>query len=188
MVRTIDLSNNNLSGEIPIEVTSLRALLSLNLSHNLLTGRILESIGVMRPDSIDFSVNKLSSEIPQSISNLMSLSILNLSYNNLIGKIPSSTQIQSLDASCFIGNELCGSPLPENCSVSVSTPDNKNGEKRDGKEHEVDWFYVSMALRFVVGFCSFRSPLLINRKWRYAYGCFLDNLGDLFYFVVRKCG
>ncbi|KAI9186479.1 hypothetical protein LWI28_017695 [Acer negundo] len=167
LVRTIDLSNNNLSGEIPIEVTSLKALQSLNLSRNLLTGRIPESIGVMRQiESIEFSANKLLGEIPQSISNLTSLSILNLSYN-LIGKIPSSTLIQSLNASCFIGNKLCGSPLLENCSVNVSTPNNKNGEGKDGKEHEVDWFYVSMAHGFVVGFWSFIGPLLINGRWSF---------------------
>ncbi|KAL5802533.1 hypothetical protein ACOSQ4_030838 [Xanthoceras sorbifolium] len=108
LVRTIDLSNNHLSREIPIEVTSLRGLRFLNLSHNLLTGRIPESIGVMSLlESIDFSANKLSGEIPQSSSNLTSFSVFNLSYNNLIGKIPSSTQLQSLDASNFIRNELC---------------------------------------------------------------------------------
>ncbi|XP_044473237.1 receptor-like protein EIX1 [Mangifera indica] len=69
-VRMIDLSKNNLSGEIPIEVTDLLALQSLNLSHNSLIGRIPEKIGAISSlESTDFSGNQLSGEIPQSISN-----------------------------------------------------------------------------------------------------------------------
>ncbi|WRX12688.1 Leucine-rich repeat - like 10 [Theobroma cacao] len=48
LVKTVDLSDNNLSGEIPKEVTSLAGLQSLNFSHNLLVGRIPDNIGAMR--------------------------------------------------------------------------------------------------------------------------------------------
>ncbi|KAK4569237.1 hypothetical protein RGQ29_004582, partial [Quercus rubra] len=108
LVKIIDLSNNNLSGEIPKEVMHLKGLQSLNLSFNILTGRIPENIGDMGSvESIDFSSNQLSGQIPQSMSSLTFLSRLNLSNNSLIGKIPSSTQLQSLDASSFFGNKLC---------------------------------------------------------------------------------
>ncbi|KAK3199698.1 hypothetical protein Dsin_023113 [Dipteronia sinensis] len=114
LVRVIDLSKNNFSGEIPREVTSLVGLQSLNLSHNSFSGRIPQLIGAMREiQSIDLSSNQLSGEIPQSISSLTFLSLLNLSSNNFSGKIPLSTQIQSLEASSFTGNDLCGPPLPE---------------------------------------------------------------------------
>ncbi|KAK2639548.1 hypothetical protein Ddye_027343 [Dipteronia dyeriana] len=108
LVRIIDLSDNNFSGEIPIEMMNLKALQSLNLSHNILIGRIPESIGATRSlEAIDFSANQLSGEIPQSFSELNFLSYLNLSDNNLTGKIPSGTQLQSLDASSYAGNDLC---------------------------------------------------------------------------------
>ena len=59
-VKSIDLSKNNLSREIPKEVISLQGLQSLNLSYILLSGSILENIGFMGSlESIDFSVNKL---------------------------------------------------------------------------------------------------------------------------------
>ncbi|KAL4634623.1 hypothetical protein ACB092_04G213300 [Castanea dentata] len=107
LVKIIDLSNNNLSGEIPKEVMHLKGLQSLDLSFNILTGRIPENIGDMGSvESIDFSSNQLFGQIPQSMSSLTFLSRLNLSNNNLIGKIPSSTQLQSLDASNFFGNKL----------------------------------------------------------------------------------
>ncbi|KAK2639630.1 hypothetical protein Ddye_027425 [Dipteronia dyeriana] len=168
LVRYIDLSHNNFSGEIPTELTSLGAVQSLNLSDNSFTGRIPSSIGAMSAlESIDLSGNQFDGEIPQSISNLTFLSFLNFSNNNLIGKIPLSTQMQSFEASCFIGNELCGAPLPENCTETVQTSDHENGEELDGDEDEVDWFYVSMALGFVVGFWSVIGSLLVNKRWRY---------------------
>ncbi|KAI9185439.1 hypothetical protein LWI28_007242 [Acer negundo] len=181
LVRNMDLSKNKFSGEIPMEVTSLCALQSLNLSYNSLTGRIPETIGDMREiESLDLSANRLFGEIPQSITSLTFLDNLNLSNNKLIGRIPLGTQLQSFNASSFTGNELCGSPL-KNCTVAtVPTPRHENGEQ------EVDWFYVSMALGFMVGFWSLIGPLLINRRWRYMYCRFLDRIGDKLYFGVRK--
>ncbi|KAL6325045.1 hypothetical protein AAG906_022253 [Vitis piasezkii] len=45
LVNSLDLSNNSLSGEIPIELTSLLKLGTLNLSSNNLGGNIPEKIG-----------------------------------------------------------------------------------------------------------------------------------------------
>ncbi|XP_031252560.1 receptor-like protein EIX2 [Pistacia vera] len=185
-VRIIDLSKNNFSGEIPVEVTNLVALQALNLSHNYFTGRIPENIGIMRSlESIDLSGNQLSGEIPQSISNLTFLSHLNFSNNKLIGKIPLSTQIQGFDASFFTGNDLCGPPLPKNCSVVVTTSNFDDGE--DGNVHEVDWFFVSMAFGFMLGFWAVISPLLVSSRWRFMYYNFLDSLWIKFCSIVRRC-
>jgi len=122
IVRSMDLSSNNLSGEIPEEVTSLIILQSLNISHNHFHRIIPENIGAMGSlESLDFSVNQLVGEIPSSTSRLTFLNYLNLSYKNLKGKIPSSTQLQSFDASSFLGNALWGAPLEENCTVVNET-------------------------------------------------------------------
>ena len=187
LVKSIDLSKNNLSGKIPKEVTSLQGLQSLNLSFNILIGRIPNNIGVMRSlESIDFSVNLLSGQIPQSMSSLTFLSHLNLSNNNLSGKIPLSTQLQSLSASCFIGNRLCGAPLIENCSISDVKPNLENKRSKDFGGPKVDWFYVSMALGFVVGFWVVLGPLLLNKQVRIVYFQFLDHLGfKLWGFVAQ---
>ena len=185
LVRFIDLSKNNFSGEIPEEVTDLVALRSLNLSYNHFSGKIPASIGAMKSlEAIDFSNNQLSDEIPSSISNLTLLNHLNLSYNNLSGEIPTSTQLQSFDASCFIGNDLCGSPLSRNCTETVPMPQDENG---DEDEDGVDWLlYGSMALGFVLGFWFVIGPLIVNRRWRYMYSVFLDRLGDKCSAAVRK--
>ncbi|KAL9444463.1 hypothetical protein AB3S75_017620 [Citrus x aurantiifolia] len=184
LVKLIDLSKNNFSGEVPVEVTDLVALRSLNLSYNHFSGRIPDSIGAMKSiEVIDFSNNQLSEEIPRSVSNLTFLNLLNLSYNYLSGEIPTSTQLQSFDASCFIGNDLCGSPLSRNCTETVPMPQDENGED---DEDEVEWFYVSMALGCVVGFWFVIGPLIVNRRWRYMYSVYLDRLGDKCSTAIRK--
>jgi Leucine-rich repeat (LRR) protein len=187
LVNIIDLSKNNLSGEIPKEVTSLRGLRSLNLSFNILTGRIPENIGDMGSlESIDFSVNQLLGQVPQSMSRLTFLSHLNLSNNHLIGRIPSSTQLQSLNASNFVGNKLCGPPLANNCTINYVKPNTENERSKDFGGLEVDWFYVSMALGFVVGFWVVWGPLLMNKHWRFLYFQFLDRLGNKLRGVVSQ--
>uniref|UniRef100_K3ZN84 Disease resistance R13L4/SHOC-2-like LRR domain-containing protein n=1 Tax=Setaria italica TaxID=4555 RepID=K3ZN84_SETIT len=118
---SIDLSSNNLIGEIPEEIVVLGALVNLNLSRNHLTGVIPNKIGEMQSlQSLDFSRNKLSGEIPVSLSNITFLSDLDLSYNNLTGRIPSGPQLDTIYAehpTMYIGNiGLCGHPLQNNCS------------------------------------------------------------------------
>ncbi|XP_050252040.1 receptor-like protein EIX2 [Quercus robur] len=178
LVKSIDFSKNNLSGEIPKEVTNLQELQSLNLSCNLLNGSIPMNIGTMvLLESVDFSMNHLSGKIPSSMSSLTFLSHLNLSNNNLTGKIPLSTQLQSLTASSFIGNNLCGPPLMENCTVNGVKPNSENTRSKDTDGFEVDWFYMSMALGFVVGFWGVCSSLLLYKPWRIMYFQFLDQVG-----------
>ncbi|KAL7219691.1 hypothetical protein ACSBR2_012702 [Camellia fascicularis] len=118
LVTSIDLSNNNISGNMSQELTSLLGLLSLNLSGNNLIGMIPKKMGHMVSlKSLDLSKNQLRDQIPPSMSCLPFLNYLNLSRNNLSSKIPLSTQLQSFSASSFLGNKLCGLPLTKNCSV-----------------------------------------------------------------------
>uniref|UniRef100_A0A0R0G0A6 Uncharacterized protein n=2 Tax=Glycine max TaxID=3847 RepID=A0A0R0G0A6_SOYBN len=172
LVTSIDLSSNKLLGEIPREITSLNGLNFLNLSHNQVIGHIPQGIGNMGSlQSVDFSRNQLSGEIPPTIANLSFLSMLDLSYNHLKGNIPTGTQLQTFDASSFIGNNLCGPPLPINCSSNGKT---HSYEGSHG--HGVNWFFVSMTIGFIVGFWIVIAPLLICRSWRYAYFHFLDHV------------
>ncbi|XP_019157700.1 PREDICTED: receptor-like protein 12 [Ipomoea nil] len=148
----MDLSSNNFLGDIPIELANLVRLISLNLSRNNLTGNIPMEMGNMRfLESLDLSRNQLSGKIPSSFSSLSTLGVLDLSYNNLSGKIPSGTQLQGFNASCYIGNNLCGPPLLQCCSVDDGKIP-KSEYKGDDSSEVVDWFYVSMAIGFVVGF------------------------------------
>ncbi|KAG9441218.1 hypothetical protein H6P81_017072 [Aristolochia fimbriata] len=190
----IDLSSNNLSGDVPEELTQLLGLVSLNLSGNSLKGGVPKMIGKLRQlESLDLSKNKLSGEIPSSISNLNFLSKLNLSYNNLSGPIPTGFQLQTLnvDLSIYVGNDnLCGPPLLRKCSTNELPNNGKfgGGEKR-GKEDELEiiGLFISIALGFVVGFWGFYGFLIFKRSWRIWYYRFVDEMMDKVYvaFVVR---
>ncbi|XVE81934.1 hypothetical protein DITRI_Ditri15bG0106300 [Diplodiscus trichospermus] len=172
LVRSIDFSSNNLSGEIPMEMTSLFGLQSLNLSHNLLTGKIPKRIGEMISlESVDFSMNKLSGSIPESMSSLTFLSHLNLSYNNLTGEVPLGTQLQSFYRSSYVGNQLCGLPLPEKCPEN-GTVFRKvgNGGGENGNGFETDWFWLGMLCGFFISFWAVFGQLMIDKqKWRSIY-------------------
>ncbi|KAK7306862.1 hypothetical protein VNO77_44822 [Canavalia gladiata] len=188
LLRTLDLSSNNLSGEIPAEVFSLVQLHTLNLSHNHFTGKISREIGRMKNvESLDLSSNELHGEIPVSISFLTFLSFLNLSYNDLTGQIPLGTQLQSFNASSYAGNPgLCGAPLPINCTEDTDTVDvsNQHGGHNDD-DFETDSLYLGMGIGFAIGFWGLCGSLFLNRTWRHTYFRILNHVADkLHVFIV----
>ncbi|KAI9098369.1 hypothetical protein K1719_024994 [Acacia pycnantha] len=169
-LKSIDLSNNALTGEIPKELVSLLGLVSLNLSRNQLSGEIPMKIGNLESlEFLDLSKNKLSGQIPPSLAHIDRLSVLDLSNNSLSGKIPTGTQLQSFNASSYDGNfDLCGLPLNKKCPGDNKTPPPQ--EANHDEEEDASLFsqevYLSMGLGFFVGFWAFVGPFLFNQTWR----------------------
>ncbi|KAJ0778324.1 putative non-specific serine/threonine protein kinase [Helianthus annuus] len=172
MVKSIDLSNNNLSGQIPYELTLLYGLIALNLSNNALVGEIPLKIGQMKDLlHLDLSRNHLSGHLPSSMSQMTLLNYLDVSYNNLSGRIPSGTQLQSFECSTYIGNVgLCGRPLTEDCSgdkeSNVPPLVSQSGGGGEGIDELKRWFYIGGASGFVSGFWMACGALLLNRRGR----------------------
>ncbi|CAO2193304.1 unnamed protein product [Urochloa humidicola] len=184
---SIDLSSNNLSGEIPKEITALDALLNLNLSWNHFSGVVPNKIGQMQSlESLDLKRNKLSGEIPSTLSNLSFLSILNLSYNNLTGTVPSGGQLDGLYAAntfIYIGNiGLCGHPLQNNCSREDASKQGPAGTTKG--DNGIELLYFGLGCGFVVGTWAAFGILLFNRSGRIAYLQLSDRLYDELVAVV----
>jgi Leucine-rich repeat (LRR) protein len=87
----LDLSNNQLTGEIPSEIGDLINLTTLNLSDNQFTGGIPKEIGdLTNLTELDLSNNQLTGYIPSQLGNLTNLTNLYLNDNQLTGQIPES--------------------------------------------------------------------------------------------------
>nr|XP_010910338.1 receptor-like protein EIX2 [Elaeis guineensis] len=190
-VMSIDLSCNNLSGMIPIELVNLHGLRFLNLSNNHFTGKIPKNIGALtRLESLDLSVNNLSGMIPSTIFSMYYLNHLNLSNNNLSGKIPWGNQLQTFcDPSICSGNpDLHGWPFPWcfNGAPSKSPFQNRGQEEEhgNGDESEMIWFQACSALGFVMGLLGFIYVLMIKRAIRIAYFHMIDKTYDYIYAQV----
>ncbi|KAJ0900594.1 putative nucleotidyltransferase, Ribonuclease H [Helianthus annuus] len=170
LVVNMDLSSNKLTGEIPVELTALASLIGLNLSHNHLSGSIPDTIGNMKAlNSLDFSDNQLTGTIPPSMAALNFLSSMNLSHNNLSGRIPTGNQLRTLiDPSIYAGNkDLCGAPLPNNCSNPENPPatTNKIKYKKANGQRNV-WFYLDITCGFATGFWGIIGVLAFKKQWR----------------------
>ncbi|KAL4572029.1 hypothetical protein LXL04_018797 [Taraxacum kok-saghyz] len=184
----MDLSSNNIVGEIPVELTALSMLVGLNLSNNDPSGGIPDNIGHMTAlSSLDLSRNKLTGMIPRSMAALTFLSHLNLSHNNLSGRIPTGYQLQTLtDPSIYDGNKgLCGVPLPNDCSnKEETTPKSKNKYKATDEPMRI-WFYMDIMSGFATGFWGVIGVLLFKKHWRLKFFMFVEKTIDKIYVVGK---
>ncbi|KAL7168460.1 hypothetical protein ACSBR2_038825 [Camellia fascicularis] len=115
----IDLSCNNLTGQVPSEIGNLSWIISLNLSYNQLIGAIPMTFSHLKQiQSLDLSHNKLSGQIPSQLIELTFLSFFKVGYNNLSGRTPERrAQFATFDKSSYEGNIfLCGEPLKKSCT------------------------------------------------------------------------
>lgn len=120
---TLDLSNNQISGAIPSPIGDLEHLLKLNLSNNALTGIIPAEFGNLRSImEIDLSNNHLSGAIPQELGQLQNIFLLKVVNNNLSGDVTSLANCLSLTVLNVSYNNLAGN-IPTGNNFSRFSPD-----------------------------------------------------------------
>ena len=109
-VRRLDLSDNQLSGEVPSELGSLSNLESLNLSSNELTGTIPAELGSLsKLQGLSLWGNQLTGPVPTWLGSLANLRYLYLNSNQLSGPIPTELgSLSKLQGLFLSGNQLTG--------------------------------------------------------------------------------
>ncbi|CAG7904573.1 unnamed protein product [Brassica rapa] len=180
----LDLSDNELSGDIPADLGGLLELQALNLSRNKLSGLIPESFsGLKNVESLDLSFNRLQGRIPSQLTELNSLAVFSVSFNNLSGVIPQGKQFNTFGTQSYLGNPLlCGQSINTSCDGShFQEPD--NGVEADESTVDMVSFYWSLAAGYVailIGICSslsFDSPW--RRFWFYLVDVFIHKAKSL---------
>ncbi|KAK7294064.1 hypothetical protein RJT34_16947 [Clitoria ternatea] len=138
----LDLSWNQLSGDIPEQIGDLIRIHALNLSRNYFSGSI--------PTFHMYTLN-LSGEIPSQLDELHSLAIFNVSYNHLSGLAPSKGQFPTFDERSYRGNPELHWTLGNGKNTGTEpTPSSVKYEGDDDSAIDMASFYWSFCTSFVM--------------------------------------
>nr|CAG8591979.1 12779_t:CDS:2 [Entrophospora candida] len=112
-LQNLDLSINQLTGNIPESLMQLKALKTLNLNTNLLSGDIPATLAQSNFQNtltvLDLGANAFQNKIPDSISTIKNLLTLSLGKNSLNGQIPASlVKLVKLSDLVLNDNQLTG--------------------------------------------------------------------------------
>ena len=150
-VTEIDLSDNNLTGQLPDGLQNLSKLTKLVLANNQLSGAIPASLGELESaattkaeattrdekmvpklaslKTLDLSGNQFTGTIPEALGNLTELTTLKLANNKLTGNLPTTlANLSKLTTLTIAHNELEGE-LPK--EIKDSKMWEKVGAKTD---------------------------------------------------------
>ncbi|XP_010552383.1 PREDICTED: protein STRUBBELIG-RECEPTOR FAMILY 4 [Tarenaya hassleriana] len=112
----LDLSENGFNGNVPYSISLMNSLTYLNIGHNQLNGELSDMFQKLpKLETIDMSSNQLTGKLPQSFANLTSLKTLHLQDNQFKGSINAlrdlpldDLNVANNEFSSWIPNELKG--------------------------------------------------------------------------------
>ncbi|KAG8661015.1 hypothetical protein MANES_02G221211v8 [Manihot esculenta] len=173
----LDLSDNNLTGEILYELGALSHIHALNLSRNQLTGSIPRSFSnLSQIESLDLSYNILSGQIPVELIDLNFLEVFSVAHNNLSDRISDMKgQFSTFNSKSYEGNPfLCGTQVRRKCHDDNDEPSPsqmespKSPQEASEKWYEIDReiFLASFSITFIMFFLSAITILYVNPYWQ----------------------
>ncbi|OMO60081.1 hypothetical protein CCACVL1_24413 [Corchorus capsularis] len=119
-LHSLDLSNNLLSGEVPVRLTLNSSLWYLNLSNNSLEGELLpENCSIPNLTWLLLHNNLFVGNLPACLSNSLSLQLLDVRYNHLSGTISSLPVFMQLGALLLKGNQFIGHLPAQLCQMKM---------------------------------------------------------------------
>lgn len=185
----LDLSCNNLTGEIPHELGNLSSLHALNLSHNELQGTIPKGFSnLSQIESLDLSYNRLSGEIPSELTQLNFLAVFTVVHNNFSGRVPDlKQQFGTFDQTSYDGNPfLCGPMLKKKCSINpeLTYSPVALSDMKEVKWYDIDpvVFSASFAAAYITILLAFATALYVNPHWRWRWFNFIEDCIYLCYY------
>ncbi|KAL5572604.1 hypothetical protein UlMin_022201 [Ulmus minor] len=117
----LDISNNQLLGELPDCWSPFHDLVILVLTNNSLSGKIPFSFGSLTSiESLHLGENNLTEELPSSLKNCTGLRVLDVGENKLLGPIPTwiGENLSNLVILILRSNNLNGSMPSSLCNLS----------------------------------------------------------------------
>ncbi|XP_047063677.1 probable LRR receptor-like serine/threonine-protein kinase At1g56140 [Lolium rigidum] len=141
----LDLSFNNITGQVPQTLLNLSSLIFLFLGDNSLSGNLPSSIGSSLKN-LDFSYNQLSGSVPSWTKK----SQLNLVSNNF-NVDSSSTSIFPTDWTCLQRDTPCFLGFPLSSSFAVDSGSVRSIAGSDGPIYEPDYASLGPASYYFTG-------------------------------------
>ncbi|XP_066383102.1 probable LRR receptor-like serine/threonine-protein kinase At1g56140 [Miscanthus floridulus] len=138
----LDLSFNNITGQVPEALVNLNSLNFLFLGNNSLSGSLPSSIGTSL-QNLDFSYNQLSGNFPSwtTQNNLQ----LNLVANNFVTNSgPSGLSCLQSNTPCFLGS-------PQSASLAVDCGSSRSISGSDNSMYQPDDAILGAASYYVTG-------------------------------------
>ncbi|XP_055828273.1 probable LRR receptor-like serine/threonine-protein kinase At3g47570 isoform X2 [Solanum dulcamara] len=118
---SLDLGSNNFQGNLPQEMARLRRLKFIDLSFNNFRGEIPSWFGFLH--QLQFLIlrnNSFTGSLPSSCFNISKLEILDLTFNSLEGQIPKEiASVENLRYLSLYGNNIIGSIPPAISNASM---------------------------------------------------------------------
>ncbi|QHO44102.1 hypothetical protein HN51_009580 [Arachis hypogaea] len=171
---SLDLTNNQINGQLPDCWGSVNTLLFLDLSNNNLSGKIPPSMGSLNKlKALVLRNNSLMGELPSSLKNCTHLFVLDVAKNLLAGPIPFwiGDNLQQLILLSMSENHFSGNLSMHLCHLeNIQVLDLSRNKLSDGIPTCIKNFTAISKRRINITEASRCTDIYSNGTYFYGYG------------------